>query len=337
MTVTLLSSLTRISDLETEPYEVEKIPGEHWASGDYVMGEILGPRNRLLQFELASGRMVQALRRDHVVGAFGNRAATLEATGSYRDMDGDTMHAMTSAGLFGRVTSLSTLIPPVTRLRYEGHIVRNGEKVRMSDFAIGNSGTFDVPCVLLVGTSMSSGKTTTGRLVCHELERMGQKVIGAKLTGAGRYRDILSFRDAGAHAVFDFVDAGLPSTVVPAAEFRRAIRPLLHHINSLDPDILVVEAGASPLEPYNGTAAIEEIGEDNIRCKILCASDPYAVVGVEKAFGLVPDLVTGPATSTSAAVELVRSLTGVEGLNVMDPDCLPPLRNLLRQKLGIDD
>ena len=335
MTVTFMSSLTRISDLGLEPYEIARLPKEHWATGDYVMGEITGPRNRLLQFELASGRMIQALRRDCVVGALGNRTATLEATGSWMDITGDSMHAMTSAGLFGYVTSLSTLIPPVTKLDYQGHIVRNGEKVRMSDFAIGNSGKFNVPSVLLVGTSMSSGKTTTGRLVVHELERMGQKVIGAKLTGAGRYRDILSFKDAGADAVYDFVDAGLPSTVVPEDEFRHAIRPLLHHIDSLEPDFLVVEAGASPLEPYNGTAAIEELGEKNIRCKILCASDPYAVVGVEKAFGLKPDLVTGPATSTSAAVDLVRNLSGVEGLNVMDPESLPMLRAVLKSTLNL--
>ena len=335
MTVTLLSSLTRIFDLDRKPYEIERLPKEHWATGDYVIGEICGPRNRLLQFELASGRMVQALRRDCVVGAFGNRAATLEATGSWMDISGDAMHAMTSAGLFGAVTSLSTLIPPVTKLEYQGHVVRNGAKVCMSDFAIGNSGKFDVPTVLLVGTSMSSGKTTTGRLVVHELERMGLRVIGAKLTGAGRYRDILSFRDAGAFEVFDFVDAGLPSTVVPDAEFRRVIRPLLHHIDSLKPDMLVVEAGASPLEPYNGAAAIEELGDDNIRCKILCASDPYSVIGVEKAFGLKPDLVTGPATSTSAAIDLVRNLSGLDGLNVLDPDCLPALRNVLKTCLDL--
>lgn len=335
MTVTFLSSLTRISDLDTEPYEIARISKEHWATGDYVMGEITGPRNRLLQFELASGRMIQALRRDCVVGALGNRAATLEATGSWMDISGDTMDSMTSAGLFGKVTSLSTLIAPTTELSYQGHVVRNGEKVCMSDFAIRGTGSFNVPSVLLVGTSMSAGKTTTGRLVVHELERMGKSVIGAKLTGAGRYRDILSFRDAGAMAIFDFVDAGLPSTVVPEDEFRNVIRPLLSHIGSLEPDFLVVEAGASPLEPYNGTTAIEELGEENIHCRILCASDPYAVVGVEKAFGLRPDLVTGPATSTSAAVDLVRSLTGVEGLNVMDPDSLPQLREMLKRTLNL--
>jgi hypothetical protein len=335
MTVTFLSSLTRNSDLDREPYEVAKIGKQHWASGDFVLGEITGPINRLLPFELASGRMVQALRKDSVVGAFGNRSATLEAAGSWMDISGDSMHAMTGAGLFGKVTSLSTLIPSVTALDYKGHVVRNGKKVCMSDFTIGSTGKFNVPTVLLVGTSMSSGKTTTGRFVVHELERMGSKVVAAKLTGAGRYRDILSFRDAGAEAVFDFVDAGLPSTVEPEAIFRQAIRPLLHYIDSLQPDFLVVEAGASPLEPYNGTAAIDELGEENIRCKILCAFDPYAVIGVEKAFGLEPDLVTGPATSTSVGIDLVRKLSGVEGLNILDPDSLPRLREILKSKLKL--
>jgi len=229
---------------------------------------------------------------------------------------------------------LSAMIPRTVELNYLGHVVRNGTKICMSDFAIGPStGEFNVPTILLVGTSMSAGKTTTGRLVVHELEKMGKNVIGTKLTGAGRYRDVLSFRDAGASAIFDFVDAGLPSTVVPESTFRDAIRPLLHKIARLEPDVVVAEAGASPLEPYNGTAAIEELG-DNICCTILCASDPYAVVGVEKAFGLKPDLVSGPATSTSAAIELVHKLTGVEAINVMDAACLPALRRIIERALN---
>jgi len=205
----------------------------------------------------------------------------------------------------------------------------------MSDFAIKSSGdSFNVPTIMLVGTSMNAGKTTTGRFVIHELEKMGKNVIGAKLTGAGRYRDILSFADAGADQIFDFVDAGLPSTVEPEQAFRDAIRPLLYHIDSLKPDFLVAEAGASPLEPYNGAAAIDELN-NNIRCTILCASDPYAVVGVEKAFGLKPDLVTGLASCTSAAIDLVCKLSGVLALNVLDPESMPRLREVLRQKLRI--
>jgi hypothetical protein len=260
MTVTSLASLTRISDLASESFDVARINRDRWASGDYVAAEVTGAPHRLYGIELASGRTIRALPGDRVIGAFGNRSATLEGVGSWSDIQGYEMNAMTSAGLFGAVTSMSQVIPPTLKLTYLGHIVRNGTKVCMSDFAISSTHrTFNVPTILLVGTSMSAGKTTTGRLIVHELAGMGYKVVGAKLTGAGRYRDILSFRDAGADAIFDFVDAGLPSTVEPESVFRDAIRPLLHHIDSLKPDFLVAEAGASPLEPYNGTAAIEEL------------------------------------------------------------------------------
>jgi hypothetical protein len=335
MTVVSMSSLTRIADLDRLSYDVMQIDRGQWATGDYVAGTITGPPHRAYGIELASGRIVQAMPGDWVIGAFGNRSATLEGVGSWSEIRDGHMQAMTSAGLFGAVTSMSQMIPPSLDLDYLGHVIRNGEKVCMSDFAISSSdGKFSVPTILLVGTSMSAGKTTTGRLIVHELEKMGKTVIGAKLTGAGRYRDVLSFHDAGADAIFDFVDAGLPSTVVPEKTFRNAIRPLLYKIDSLKPDFLVAEAGASPLEPYNGTAAIDELG-NNIQCTVLCASDPYAVVGVEQAFGLKPDLVSGPATSTSAAIDLVHKLSGAEALNVMDPDCVPALREVLQRTLNI--
>ncbi len=335
MTVITLSSVTRISDLDRKSYEVVRLPKEKWATGDYVIGEVSGPSRRVNSIELASGRMVSAMPGNQVVGAFGNRTATLEGVGSWADIEDDRMDAMTSAGLFGSFTSMSALLPQTVELNYLGHVSRNEKKVCMPEFAVGPAtGAFNVPTILIVGTSMSAGKTTTGRLIVHELQQMGKKVIGVKLTGAGRFRDILSFRDAGATAVYDFVDAGLPSTVVPESDFRQAIRPLLYQIASHEPDFVVAEAGASPLEPYNGTAAIEELG-NNISCTILCASDPYAVVGVEQAFGLKPDLVSGPATSTSAAIDLVHKLSGVEAINVMEPGCLTLLRSFLKRTLAL--
>jgi NAD(P)-dependent dehydrogenase (short-subunit alcohol dehydrogenase family) len=204
----------------------------------------------------------------------------------------------------------------------------------MKQFAIElQDGAFDVPTILIIGTSMSAGKTVTGRRVCEILAQAGLDVVGAKLTGAGRYRDIVSFRAAGAKRVFDFVDVGLPSTVVAEEEFRQAIRPLLRHIGSLRPDYLVAEAGASPLEPYNVGPAMQELG-DNVVCILLAASDPYAVVGVEKAFGVRPDLVTGPAANTSAAVALVRKLTGHPAINVIDRNTMPEFAAFLEGKLG---
>ncbi len=192
---------------------------------------------------------------------------------------------------------------------------------------------FGLPVVLMVGTSMSAGKTTSAKVIVRLLKEAGLSVIGAKLTGAGRYQDMQAMQDAGAKSIFDFVDAGLPSTVVPEKEYRRVLRNLLSRMAAVEADALVAEVGASPLEPYNGAAAIDELGS-NVRCTVLSASDPYAVTGVIAAFGNHPDLVTGLATSTQAGVELVEKLSGIRALNVLDEDSFPKLRVTLKKTLG---
>jgi len=332
----VLGSLARIADFDSRRFEVQELSRTFWATGDYVQGEVTGATTRLYHIECTSGEMIDVEQGDRVIGAFGHRSATLEGVGSWMEIDGGAMNAMTSAGLFGRFTSVSRLLPGPMTLRYTGHLMRHGEKIRMQDFAIrAPARELRTPVILLVGTSMSAGKTMTGMYACQILSDLGYRVIGSKLTGAGRYRDILSFRDHGAVEIYDFVDAGLPSTVVAEDEFRAAIRPLLSHIAGRDADFLVVEAGASPLEPYNGAAAVDELG-DCVRCRILCASDPYAVVGVQQAYKLRPDLVAGPATNTTAGLDLVRKLSGLPGINVIDPDRLPDYRDFLVRMLDLD-
>jgi hypothetical protein len=228
------------------------------------------------------------------------------------------MEALTGAGLSGKATSRSALLPSLPSHLYKGYVLIGREKATMRGYAPDVSEReFELPVVLLVGTSMFAGKTTSAKVIVRLLKGEGLAVVGAKPTGAGRYRDILSMQDAGAQHIFDFVDAGLPSTVVPEKEYRKILRRLLSRIAAADAEVLVAEVGASPLEPYNGAAAIEEIGP-NVRCTVLSASDPYAVTGVTSAFGTRPDLVTGLATSTSAGIELVEKLSGIKALNVLD-------------------
>jgi hypothetical protein len=336
MSKRVIGSLARIADFDSEPYVVEAQDKAHWQTGDYVEAEVTGERSSLYSVEDVSGAMVPVEAGDRIIGALGQRAATLEGVGGWADVQQGRMQCLTNAGLLGAFTSLSTFLARPISLDYRGHVVRSGNKLRMADFALRSAHTqFRVPTILLVGTSMSAGKTATGCRVIEELTSRELAVIGAKLTGAGRYRDILAFRKAGASEVLDFVDAGLPSTIVPEAEFRAAIRPLLRHIDAREPDFLVAEAGASPLEPYNGAAAIEELG-DNIRCTILCASDPYAVVGVQRAFAFEPDMVSGPATTTSAGRDLVLRLAGLPSFNILQPDNLPGFRALLGSRLGVE-
>ncbi len=329
------SSVTRISNLQHSTFSVAAIPRQQWATGDYVAAEVITFPGCQRNVEMPNGRLVEVADGDLVIGAFGKRAATLEAVGDWQNIGRDNrFDMMTAGGLFGKITSKSIFLKPPMRLEYRGHVIQNGKKCNMADFvADGDETAFKLPIVLLIGTSMSAGKTTAGRLITRQLKQAGYRVIGAKLTGAARYRDVLSIGDAGADYIFDFVDAGLPSTVCDPEYYRKRLRKLMSQMARLNADVLVAEAGASPLEPYNGSIAVEEL-KHNVCCTVLCASDPYAVVGVASAFECKPDIVAGAAANTDAGIALVEKLTGIRGLNLQRKETIPELNKILSQCLG---
>lgn len=331
------TSLTRISDLDERDCQLETLDRERWSTGDYVVGEV---RTRAAgrTVELSTGRNIEVAEGDLLVGALGRREATLEATGSWKAVGPDgRMHVLSGGGIFGKMTSRATNMSPLVPVVYRGHVAVDGERVAMRDFvAEVEERAWDAPTVLLIGTSMSAGKTTAAQVVVRRLKAMGLRVLGGKLAGAGRWRDILSMSDAGADVIYDFVDAGLPSTVVPAVEYRPALRLLLSLMASAEPDVGVVEVGASPLEPYNGALAVNTI-RDSIAFTVLCASDPYAVLGVKEAWAGAPgpDLVTGIASNTTAGQSLVRELTGIPCLDLRRKAALPTLDDMLREALDL--
>ncbi|MDG1729480.1 MAG: hypothetical protein P8K68_07760 [Algibacter sp.] len=333
----IYSSLTRISDLSSKGFEVEKLDKSQWQTGDYVVCKIIAKGSDSFKIELPNGRMRGVMGGESLVGALGERHATLEATGTWRAVeDDDTLHVLTGGGLLGKLTSKSVYIHEMTTIKYLGHAFRNGEKLRMEDFVKPvKPKDFTIPVVLFVGTSMSAGKTTSARIITNIFKMAGLKVVGAKITGAGRYKDILAIKDVGADAVFDFVDAGLPSSICEKDTYLKKVAYMKNLISSIDADVAVIEIGASPLEPYNGDLAIEAIRE-NVKCIILSASDSYAVYGLMKAFNIKPDVVTGVSTNTIAGSELVEKLCGVTALNLIDPRSIPKLKEILNDNLGFE-
>lgn len=327
------SSLTRITDLKDHKFSSESVPKERWRTGDYVVGEVV-QAGGLKEIELASGRMATFVESDLVVGALGKRAATLEAVGDWRAVGDDLrFEALTAACVFGKCTAKNILIPPLASLHYRGHVTVGGELKNMRDYVQPQpSVAATTPVILILGTSMDAGKTTTARVVIQLLRARGLRVGGVKFTGIGRYRDILAMSDAGADAICDFVDAGLPSTSCPSSEFEASIEYLLARIAACGIDVIVAEAGASPLEPYNGDVVVERL-RNLTRCTILCASDPYAVIGITSTFDIRPNLIAGRATSTSAAVDLTERLCGVRAINVLEPSNWPQLDRTLADAL----
>jgi hypothetical protein len=332
---TVAGSVTRITDFDSRPPQFETLPRERWKTGDYVAGEVLGSGLTPYRVETVDGSYEEVEVGDRIIGALGARAATLEAVGDWRAVQDElVLDTLTAAAVLGRCTSAAVPPPPMARVRYLGHARREGRTWTMTaSVAPLPKRRLKAPIVLIIGTSMSAGKTVSAGAITRELTRMGKRVAGAKLTGVGRYRDILAMREAGAEWIADFVDAGLPSTVVPRTVFEPALEHLCSKLAGWQPDVVVAEAGASPLEPYNGEAIMTLLAE-NLRAIVLCASDPYAVVGVMSAFGIRPDLIAGRATSTEAALALIEKLVSIPAVNVLDPGSGPKLASFLRRRLG---
>jgi hypothetical protein len=311
-------------------------PRTNWRTGDYVVGEVIHCPGSLTTIELASGREVRVAAGDHVVGALGQRCATLESVGDWRAVGDDLrrLEALTAAGVLGRSTSNSSFLPPLLQLAYRGHVHTGGAALNMRDCVrTVDTAPSRVPVILMIGTSMESGKTLSAKVIIRLLMARGRRVAGAKFTGVGRYRDILAMSDAGADCVHDFVDAGLPSTYCDRDEYEGVVGYLLSRISEDRVDVIVAEAGASPLEPYNGEAAIEKL-RASIACTVLCASDPYAVLGVISAFDMKPDLIAGRATATTAGVDLVHRLSGIRALDLTDRASWPALEEIVERSLA---
>ncbi len=333
----IFTSLTRISDLEEKEFGLEKLDRAHWSTGDYVVCRIIDPGDTSLRLELPNGRMRGVIGDEHVVGVLGERFATLEATGTWKEVGSDgEMSILTGGGIFGKLTSKSAFMPNMMKIKYTGHVVRKGKKITMDHFLPDvEPMEFNTPVVLFIGTSMSAGKTTSARIVTNILKSANYKVVGAKLSGAGRFKDILALKDVGADAVFDFVDVGLPSSICPEEVFQKKCSMLLSLVAHQHADVAIVEVGASPMEPYNGDLAVKALGK-NIRCTVLSATDPYSVYGLMKAFNTVPDIVSGITTNTLAGIKMVKDLCGVRALNLIDSKTNTELREILAQKTGLN-
>lgn len=332
----IYTSLTRISDLREKDFSVDNLGREHWSTGDYVAVKIIDPGSNILSLELPTGRMRGVIGGEWIIGALGERFATLEATGSWKEVGDDLqMHVLTAAGLMGKLTSKSVFIPNMMQVVYKGHLFRNGQKLQMNHFVKEYSDQpFETPIILFTGTSMSAGKTTSARIVTNLFKLAGYKVVGAKLAGAGRYKDILAIKDVGADVILDFVDVGLPSSICQRDLYSYKLKQMMNRIASVGADVAIVEIGASPLEPYNGDIAINAL-RDHIKCIILSASDPYAVYGLMKAFEIKPDIVTGIASNTLAGRKMVERLCGIKALNLIDSSNTKELKEILSWKTSL--
>jgi hypothetical protein len=99
------TSVTRNTNLWQQPFELKRLEFRDWSTGDFVAGRVIGKRNRLYLCETKTGRMADMVLGDLMIGALGQREATLEGVGDWRAVGDDLeLDALTGAGLLGKAT-----------------------------------------------------------------------------------------------------------------------------------------------------------------------------------------------------------------------------------------
>jgi hypothetical protein len=119
-----------------------------------------------------------------------------------------------------------------------------GIPVNLAEWALSPKHSYNnKPHTLAVlGTSMNAGKTTSAAYLIRGLTRAGFKVGAAKITGTGSPNDVGFMLDAGAYPVFDFTDAGHPSTYHLSNDAIEAIlSTLTSQLASAQVDVIVLE------------------------------------------------------------------------------------------------
>lgn len=114
----LYGALARITDLQEREFEVLRFPRDDWATGNYVVGEVVEQPTSIWRLEVTDGRTVELMEGDIIVGALGTRKATLQIVGDWRALESmSRLRIIGSGGLTGKLISKS----PLRRRRRRTH------------------------------------------------------------------------------------------------------------------------------------------------------------------------------------------------------------------------
>lgn len=182
-------------------------------AGDLVLARVeeLGQHKRL---ELVNSRRAFLFEGDEIIVAYGNRYAPDQFEGIVPDHLGPC-RLVAAGGVAARLLNKHDRVRTATRITPLGLLAdKEGHRINLSSSRLPKSDQlFPTPLVLVVaGTSMNSGKTTTCANLVKGFVRQKIKVSAAKFTGTGAGSDYRALVDAGADPVFDFIDAGYVST-----------------------------------------------------------------------------------------------------------------------------
>jgi hypothetical protein len=256
--------------------------------------------------------------------AYGNRYAT-EVYEGYVPT-GARINLLTAGGLIGTVAAAHEAHADPTKLEVVGRLV--DERLRplsLEDFARPlpppSPATGAPITVAALGTSMSAGKTTTAAAIVRGFTRAGFAAGAGKVTGSGSGKDRWSYQDAGARALLDFLDFGMPSTFgYPLNRLGATMTAIRNGLASEGCDVVVLEIADGLLQEETAWLARRLPGfADAVVFAAVDALSARSGVALLREIGAPVRAVTGLVTRSPLAT---REAAAATGLPVLSPAAL---------------
>lgn len=226
------------------------------AHGDLVLARVveIGQHTKL---ELTTSRRATLYLGDEIVVGMGARYAPDQFEAAL-PADLQPCDLVAAGGVAAAVRSKHSGVKDPTRLEPQGLLANaDGRVLNVADGALPPLGPAlrRVPTVLVAGTGMNVGKTTSMAALVRGLARAGLQVGACKLTGTGAGGDRHSYADAGAAEVLDFTDLGLVSTCGVPLDWLLCTSVAMHaHLVARGVDVVVMEVADGLL--YAETAGL---------------------------------------------------------------------------------
>lgn len=257
------SYITRNVKIDNATQLLESSP----KSGDLLLCKIdkIKQHTRL---EDIHGRRNHLYEGDTVIVVAAQRYATDQFCAELPTQEG-YCHLVAAGGIAGKVIHRSGQVKAPTEITLLGILGdQQGNALNLSDFApLAKTPitSADIPVLVVIGSDMNAGKTTTACACINGLEKQGIKTAGAKLTGTGAGPDYWRMHDAGAHTVVDFLDAGYPSTIgLSNDDFLTILKKFKAAAIAANCKVLILEIADGILQPetkelINSTRFVQQI------------------------------------------------------------------------------
>lgn len=301
---------TRWGDAQSHLLPLTRAPRAH----DVLLAQVVEV-NRHTGIELDSGRKAKFYAGDILGLVFGHRYATRQFLGDVPPLMRH-YHILSQGGVCGRVLSAPPKFSEPTLVRPLGYWRGpHGDPANLQDYALQPMSMSGRPphTVVVVGSSMDAGKSTTAASLIRGLSRAGSRVHAGKITGTACVKDLNLMADSGALRVLDFSQIGYASTAQePRESIAKLCQTMISHLSQGDPDFVVLEVADGitqretrfVLDYLTQQGAIDDI--------VLAVHDalaaPTCVDLLHDGWSLTPTLVSGVATISPLSSHELRAL-----------------------------